>query len=96
MEHEYTSMKTALELAGVELKSATLFDLMRHTGLVVDISRQSTVDGREKKFPVLTDAGLAFGQNVPGYHAEELEMVFHPKDIPALLQRLAEHLGNLP
>ncbi|MBX8475384.1 hypothetical protein K5D38_11380 [Pseudomonas cichorii] len=84
---EYMIMQSALTVAGSKFRSATVYELMEFNGLLRKTSRFSS-SGEEVFFRVLTEDGERFGRNIPTYHPEETEMVFHPRDIPSLLKRI--------
>lgn len=84
---EYMSMQAALTAAGSKFRSATIYELMQLKGLVRKASRTSS-SGEKTFFRILTADGEKYGRNIPTYHPEETEVVFHPNDIPALLERI--------
>ena len=87
---EYMSMQAALTAAGSKLRSATVYELMQLKGLLRKASRVSS-SGEDVFFRVLTEEGERFGRNIPTYHPEETEIVFHPSDISTLLERIGLH-----
>lgn len=84
--------KESLAAIGSPLKSATLFDLMRAYGFMVDSERRSSNGVDIRTFASLTEKGERYGTNIPAFHPDETEMVFHTDKFRMLLADLGAEL----
>jgi DNA-binding PadR family transcriptional regulator len=84
--------KESLAAIGSPLKSATLFDLMRAYGFMEDRKRLSSNGVDTRLFAALTPKGERYGANIPGFHPDETEMVFHIEKFRKLLADLGAEI----
>lgn len=84
--------KESLAAIGSSLKSATLFDLMRAYGFMVDSERRSSNGVDIRTFASLTEKGERYGANIPAFHPDETEIVFHTDKFRMLLADLGAEL----
>lgn len=80
-----------IKLHGVALSTRKMNDRLLAMGLLEEKTRASSTDPTKlKKYKALTEAGLAFGENVGNDYSDETQPKYYDDSFPALVEKVQE------